>query len=115
MTAIHHLHKRKRIHQKHEKYPAESTWKRLLDKLVYVAGIMGPLLTIPQIFKIFMNQDATSISLISWVSYFFGAIVLLMYSVSHKEKPLIIMYSLWVIAHSVVIVGILLYGGGGLL
>lgn len=108
--AIHHLHKRKRIHEKHEKYPHPNKWKRFLDKLVYVVGVLGPLWTIPQLMKIFVNKNASGLSLITWIAYFFGAIILLLYSFSHKEKPLIIMYSLWVIIHIIMIIGILLYG-----
>ena len=107
--AIHHLHKRKRIHEGHEVYPSREKWKRFLDKLVYVVGIFGPLLTIPQILKIWVNQSAGGVSIISWTAYFFGAIILLLYGIAHKEKPLIIMYSLWIVVDIIIVVGILIY------
>ena len=111
MTVTHHMHKRKQVYQKLGKYPAETRWKRFLDKLVYFAGIIGPLMTLPQIAKIYLIKNATELSLISWASYLLGSLVLLMYSISHKEKPLIIMYSLWMVMHILMLIGILLYGG----
>ena len=108
--AIHHLHKRKRIHEKHEKYPHPNKWKRYLDKLVYVVGILGPILTIPQIIKIWINQSAGDISIISWIAYFFGSMILLTYGVVHKEKPLIVMYSAWILINFMIVISILIYG-----
>lgn len=107
--AIHHLHKRKRVSKKQEPYPANSKWKRFLDKLVYVVGVLGPILTIPQIIKIWIYETAAGISLISWISYFAGAIVLFIYGLSHKEKLLIVMYGCWIIVDIILIISILLF------
>ena len=108
--AIHHLHKRKRIHEKYEKYPHPNKWKRYLDKLVYTVGIFGPILTIPQLLKIWMNQSAGDVAIISWVAYFFGAVILLGYGIVHREKPLIVMYSAWVLIDFIMVISILIYG-----
>ena len=109
--ATHHLHKRKRIFEKKESYPHPKLWKRILDKLVYVVGILGPLSTIPQILKVWVEKSATGVSLLTWIFYLIGAIVLLFYGISHKEKPLIIMYSLWIIVDIILIIGIIFFGG----
>jgi len=39
--AVHHLHKRKRIHEKHEVYPHPDKWKNRLDKIIYFIAIIG--------------------------------------------------------------------------
>ena len=108
--AIHHLHHRKRIYQKHEKFPSPNKWKRLLDIIVYIAGIFGPLMMFPQILKIYLSQDATSLSIITWIANLAGALLLFVYSISHKERPLIIMYTLWICVHATILIGIILYG-----
>ena len=109
-TATHHLHKRKRTYGKKEPYPHPKLWKRILDKLVYVVGVLGPLSTIPQILKVWVEQSASGVAILTWIFYFLGAIVLLFYGIAHKEKPLIIMYSLWIVVDIILIIGIILYG-----
>ena len=62
--AQHHLHKRKRVTQKGlEPYPSRDRWKNLMDKLIWIFGIVGPILTIPQILKIWVDKNASGVSL----------------------------------------------------
>ena len=109
-SAIHHLHKRKRIHEKHEKYPHPNKWKNLLDKLIYIVAIIGPSTAIPQIVKIWVHKTAEGVSIVPWIAFFIGALFMMIYGVVHKERPLIIMYSSWIIAHITIITGIIIYG-----
>ena len=109
VAATHHLHKRKRIYKKKEPYPHPEPWKRFLDKLVYVVGIVGPLSAIPQILKIWIEKVATGVSSITWAFYLMGSIIMLFYAITHKEKPLIIMYSSWIIINTIIFIGILIY------
>lgn len=108
-VAIHHLNKRKRTHEKYEDYPIPNKFKRFLDKAVLGIGILAPLGTLPQIIKIWVHQNVTGLSVITWISFLFGAIILLFYSIVHREKPLIVMYSCLILVHLTVIIGILLY------
>lgn len=106
----HHLHKRKRIHEKHEPYPHPNKWKRFLDKFVYVVGFFGPLLTVPQIYKIWIEGNASGVSLTTWSGFLAYAIFWLIYGIVHKEKPLIFAYILWVTTQTIVVIGILIHG-----
>ncbi|MCA9459746.1 MAG: hypothetical protein KC550_04325, partial [Nanoarchaeota archaeon] len=103
---VHHFHVRKRIHQNLEPYPHPDKWKNFLDKAIYVVGISGPIMTMPQLFKIWVEKDASGISLISWSWYLLTAIVWLVYAITHKEKPLIITNSLWIIVEIFIVIGI---------
>lgn len=87
---------------------------RILDFVVYVAGIVGPLATIPQIYKIYSTHDAMGVSLLTWSMYALFDIPWIIYAVVHKERPLIVCYSLWFAANAVVAIGAALYGGGAL-
>jgi MtN3 and saliva related transmembrane protein len=110
-TGLHHLHKRKRISQTgQEPFPSRSRWKYLLDKSAYFIGIVGPVMTIPQLLKVWIEQNAAGVSLISWVAYLFTALFWLTYAITHKEKPLIFMYSLWILVKIPLIIGIIIYG-----
>ncbi|MBL7206767.1 MAG: hypothetical protein ISS36_04175 [Candidatus Aenigmarchaeota archaeon] len=108
----HHIHKRKRIHEKHEKYPHPNKWKRMLDKAIYAIAFIGPIMTIPQVLKIWLEQNATGVSSISWTTYLILSVFWFVYGCIHKEKPIMISGFLFIVVKSIIVVGILLYGYG---
>ena len=105
----HHLHVRKRVHNNLEQYPHPDKFKNTLDKLIYIVGFLGPILTIPQAYSIYSLKDASGVSLISWVWYLIAAIIWLVYAIVHKEKPLIFTNILWILTDIIIVVGILIY------
>jgi len=107
---LHHFHKRKRIHEKYEAYPSSDKLKNFLDKLIYFVGIFTPIVTIPQLLEIWLNQNASGVSLISWAGYLIAVSFWLVYGLVHKEKPIIFSYALLVIMDFFVVLGIILYG-----
>jgi len=108
-SGLHHFHKRKKICDKNAEL-GSNKWKDLMDKLIYVAAILGPLLTIPQIMKIWVDKNAGGVSMITWVAYLIGGIFWLIYGIMHKEKPIIIANILWILMEILVIIGIWIYG-----
>jgi uncharacterized protein with PQ loop repeat len=105
-----HIHRRKRAsNKKLEPYPHFVKWKRYIDILIYIVGFLGPIFTIPQIYKIWFMQSALGLSLITWLAYFVGSIIFLFYGVVHKAKPLIIIYTAGALANLVVVIGILIF------
>ncbi len=108
-SVLHHKHIRKRIHQKHEPFPHPVAWKRWLDKGIYVVGIAIPIMTIPQVLKIWLEQSAAGISILTWSVYFLGSIFWLVYGIAHKEKPIIVMHTLLIILNGLIVAGALLY------
>lgn len=83
---------------------------RVLDIIVYIVGILGPLATIPQVLQIYTTHDATGVSFLSWGTYALFDIPWIIYAIVHREPPLIVCYSLWLIFNSLVAIGVLLYG-----
>jgi len=106
---LHHFSRRKRIYQKHEPYPHPNKWKRLMDKLIYVIGILGPIMTIPQLMKVWIEKNVAGLSIVSWGAYLIIAIFWLVYGIMHKDKPIVFSSGLWIIVHSLIIVGVVLY------
>lgn len=106
---IHHLHTRKRVCEKTEKYPHPHKGVRFLDNLLLVIAVIGPLVNVPQMFKIYTLKSAMGVSLLTFSLYAFFDIPWIAYGIVHKEKPIIIAYSLWLITNIVVIAGIIAY------
>lgn len=94
---LHHFHKRKKSHP-------------VIDKLVYFAGIFGPLMTIPQILKIFQGQNASGIAIESWAAYIIIAFIWLSYGLAHRNKPIILTNIIWIFLDIFIIAGVLIYG-----
>lgn len=106
----HHLHIRKRIHENLEQYPHPHKFKNLIDKLVIIGGVVGPVMTLPQVFEIYMNQNASGISVITWSTYIGLSLLWLVYGIIHKELPLIIVNTLTFILNIIIVTGAVLYG-----
>ena len=107
---IHHLHKRKRIHQKKEKYPHPNKFKYYLDHLIYLVGVLAPLSGAVQSYKIWAYQNASGVSLFMFGSHIVFNIVWLIYGIIHKEKPIIAVYIGWILVNSLIVIGTILYG-----
>jgi len=110
MAALFHLHKRKRFYLNLEPFPHPKKWKKFLDKIIYAVGIAGPILVIPQAIKIWVDKDATGVSVISWAGFVLLGVIWLLYAIAHKEKPLIVTYIGFIIVQSFVVIGVLIYG-----
>ena len=81
-----------------------------MDKAIYVISIFGPIMTIPQVTKIWIDKNASGIAVISWVTYLITTIFWLIYGIMHKEKPIIFLNIIWIFLQISIIVGTLIYG-----
>lgn len=103
-----HLHKRHRT-QHGEPFHSTDRLKKYVDRTCYFFSILMPLTTIPQIHLIYSEHEVSGVSLSMWILYCIGVIPFFLYGIIHKERQLVILNSLWMIAQVVVIVGILMY------
>ncbi|HUC96023.1 MAG TPA: PQ-loop domain-containing transporter [Candidatus Saccharimonadia bacterium] len=81
-----------------------------LDKLTFIVGIVGPLTVIPQIYSIFSTQNASGVSLTTWVLITIATFPWILYGIAHKEINIIVSFILWEFVNVGVIVGVLMYG-----
>lgn len=97
----HRLHSRK----KRKKGDAQ----KVFDKVIYFAGIAGPVMTLPQVFKIWAEKSASGVAVETWMTYLVLSVIWVSYGILHKEKPLIIMYSSYFVINISIIIGVVLY------
>jgi uncharacterized protein with PQ loop repeat len=81
-----------------------------IDTLIYIAAILQPLFTIPQIYTVWILQTVEGVSLATWGLYTIFNFLWLWYAVVHKEKPLIITNILWILMQGSVFVGVIIVG-----
>ncbi len=108
---MHYLGLRHKLERKQAKIKrAKSPYIVFLDKLTFVAGVIGPFTVLPQIYNIFHSHSATGVSMITWLLIFIVTFPWILYGVAHKDKSIIVSFSLWEIVNLTVVVGVLLYG-----
>lgn len=108
--SLHHLHKRKRASgEALHPFPANTKALRLLDKTVYVAGIISLVMMSPQLYVIFVEKNASGLAPISWITFALMNIPWIIYGLVHRERPLVIMYSVWFFVNILVFVGAVMY------
>lgn len=97
----HRMHKIKKRKGKADRSP--------IDVLVYVAIIISPLLTMPQVYSIWV-EGQKGVSLISWDAYLAAAIIWLFYGLKHQDKPIVVVQTIWIFLDIMIIIGIMRLG-----
>ena len=108
----HHQSFRKRGARGTEPIPATRALLRILDRTVLIVGIIGPLMTVPQILKIFILQDATGVSVIFWGMCALLDIPWILYGLIHHERPILVTYTMWLVMNVIVFFGAIYFGAG---
>ncbi len=104
-----HYHtKRKKLRKEYKAF--SYIFKKNIDKIIYIIVALGIVMTIPQVAKIWVEQNASSLSLVSWLTYIVTASFWLMYGLYHKVKLIVASSSAWIVLHALIILGIVLYG-----
>ena len=81
----------------------------MLDHITFVVGIIGPFTVVPQIYTIFVNHSTDGVSLISWALIFTVTLPWVFYGLAHRDRSIIVSFTLWEIMNALVVLGILLY------
>ena len=105
---VHHKSKQQRAKQPHP-ITEHPKFKKIVDKLIYIVAVIGPASMLPQIIKIWVHKSGGDISIFTFVMFVVINIIWLTYGILHKEKPLIIAYSMWMIANISVALGAIIY------
>ncbi len=87
----------------------KDNYRITIERFALIAGIIQPLISIPQIIQIYSSQSAADVSLLTWVGYLVFAAVFLAYGLTFKLTPIWVTQIIWIIMEVAIIVGILLY------
>ncbi len=110
-SAVHHLHKRKRIHKMHEPYPHPDKWKDRLDMIVFGVALFSVIMTIPQVISVWSDHNVSGIAPSSWVAYTIAAFFWMLYGFVHKENKIIAVNAINLFLNALVVVGVWMISG----
>ena len=80
-----------------------------LDRLTYLAGILLPILTIPQAYSVLIDKSTEGVSLITWSFYLLSSALFAIFGVAHKEKLLMITYIPFVVVEAAIVIGLIVH------
>lgn len=106
---LHHLHIRKRLYRRLERFPHPNFLKRALDRLMYVVALVSPAALLPQVWQIYATHDTTGLAIPTWMLLLGINTLWTIYSVAHREWPLFIATSSMGLLDAIIILGILSY------
>jgi hypothetical protein len=83
----------------------ENKWILFVDKFIYLTAFVGFILTIPQIYRVWVLRQAGMTSLL--ISAFFAGISLawLVYGIAHKKRAIVVTNFGWVALNTFLVVG----------
>jgi uncharacterized protein with PQ loop repeat len=106
---LHHLHARKRLYKYLEPFPASTRFKKTLDYLMYVVGVVQPIALVPQISNIYVAHHVAGLSPLTWALLTVFNLLWALYGYVHKEKVILIANFLIALADIAIVLGIFLY------
>ena len=77
---------------------------------MYFVSFAYPFTAIPQLDKVYITHDVSSLALSSWVLYVIFGSVFVVYAFSKRLKPLIIEGLLWLLIYLLMVIAILIFG-----
>lgn len=107
--AEHHLHMRRFGYEGLPPYPNQKRLIRIVDRVVFLVGVVGPFFSLPQVFKIWESGETMGLSIETWVAYFVFSIVWFIYGIAHREAPIIISNGIYAVINFLIVLGIILF------
>ncbi|HYX66613.1 MAG TPA: hypothetical protein VE935_20525 [Burkholderiales bacterium] len=87
--------------------PSERT---LLPRLLGFMSVATLLMTIPQVWTIWVGHEAAGVSLLSWGAYLASALLWLLHGIEQRDRNIYLPCIGWIALDAAVIAGILVYG-----
>lgn len=106
---MHYLGQRHKHERTRDIHPASTAYIRFLDRLTFVAGVVGPFTVLPQIWSIYIDHSTAGVSLATWLLIFIVTLPWVFYGFAHKDKSIIVSFILWEVANAAVVIGVMLY------
>ena len=109
-TGVHHYHRRHpQVGEAAARLEHIRPAVRALDRAMLVLAFVGPLLTLPQVYSVWIERQVAGVSLLSWGGYAVLSCIWLIYGIVHHARPLIISYSIFAVLNTAVAIGVLLF------
>ena len=80
-----------------------------LERVLRGLSVFTMVMTVPQVWTIWVGHNAGGVSLVSWGSYLIGACLWLVYGLQKRDKTIYLACVGWVLLDAAVVIGILVH------
>jgi uncharacterized protein with PQ loop repeat len=82
----------------------------LLRRALAGMSVFTLLMTIPQVYTIWIRHQAAGVSILSWSAYLLGALLWFLHGVRSGDKNIYLACVGWIVLDAAVVIGIVVYG-----
>jgi uncharacterized protein with PQ loop repeat len=82
----------------------------VLRRVLGGMSIFTMLMTIPQVFTIWVTRQAAGVSLLSWSAYLLSAVLWFWFGIQKRDKNIYLACVGWIALDIAVIIGVIVYG-----
>ena len=83
---------------------------KMLRRFMGGMSIFTLLMTIPQVWTIWVNQQAAGVSILSWGAYFLSAVLWFWFGLKKGDKNIYLPCIGWMVLNGAVLAGAIVYG-----
>jgi uncharacterized protein with PQ loop repeat len=80
-----------------------------LEKFLRVLSVVTMLMTVPQVFSIWVDGNAGGVSLLSWGAYLFSACLWFIYGIQKHDKTIYLACIGWIVLDATIVIGVIVH------
>ena len=81
-----------------------------LERVLRSLSIITMLMTVPQVFTVWVGPSAGGVSLVSWSSYLIAACLWFVYGIQKNDKTIYLACVGWIVLDAAIVLGVLIHG-----
>ena len=81
----------------------------VFDGLIYSVAFLAPLMTLPQLYKVWVDGQSQGVSVYTWLTYSIISLIWVVYGIRLRAKPIIFTNGLLMIVDSLIVVGLIFH------
>ena len=82
----------------------------VLEKILRSLSVITMLMTVPQVYTIWVAGNASGVSILSWASYLVSACLWFVYGFRKKDKTIYLACIGWIVLDAAIVVGVIARG-----
>ena len=88
--------------------PPDSPPVSALEKVLRGLSVFTMLMTVPQVLTIWVERNASGVSLVSWISYLVSACLWFVYGLQKRDKTIYLACVGWVLLDAAIVIGVII-------
>jgi uncharacterized protein with PQ loop repeat len=87
----------------------QTFWTGVLDVAIYPVGALSLILTLPQVYDVWVLHEVAGVSVITWSMWTISSIVWVLYGIAHRAAAIVFMQICWITLYLLVISGTFIF------